>query len=326
MLRQPEERPCFDLYERAGGTTTLISTGPNEAATQDQDASYLDAAVDGTHVFFETQESLVPEDTDGGGISIGPTDIYEHTGVVTTLVSTSALNPNQQFNAEFGDVSEDGARVLFRTQEQLTADDTDGGYDVFERSGGQATRISQGSLNSNTGAHAKFQGMTPDGVHVFFDTPEQLEPEDADVQKGDIYRRSGNQTEPFDRPDSRHATLRLPVFVPGRAAGLLHIGGEVHAGGHGHTPGHLRALRRQHQGAVPRQPRRLIRPCSLPGCLARGARVLFTDTDGSKLYEYWNGQLYDLATTGAAIGVLTKSADASTVYWWGTTHRPVRGR
>ena len=45
--------------------------------------------------------------------------------------------------------------------------------------------------------------------------------------------------------------------------------------------------------------------------------MLFTDTDGSKLYEYWNGQLYELATTGAAIGVLTKSADASTVYWWG---------
>ena len=74
-------------------------------------------------------------------MSIGPIDIYEHAGAITTLVSTSALNPNQLFNAEFGDVSEDGTRVFFRTQEQLTADDTDGGVRRLRRSGGQTTRI-----------------------------------------------------------------------------------------------------------------------------------------------------------------------------------------
>lgn len=315
---QPEERPCFDLYERAGGTTTLISTGPNEAATQDQDASYLDASADGTYVFFETQESLVPEDTDGGGISIGPTDIYQHTGVVTTLVSTSALNPNQQFNAEFGDVSEDGARVLFRTQEQLTADDTDGGYDVFERSGGQTTRISQGSLNSNTGAHAKFQGMTPDGAHVFFDTPEQLEPEDADIQKGDLYRRSGNETELI-------STGPIPVTQPSDFLSSSLDGQRVFFTSVGKfTPEDTdtrQDIYERFGGTIKK-----LSPGNLDGSFdhalfqgasREGARVLFTDTDGSKLYEYWNGQLYELATTGAAIGVLTKSADASTVYWWG---------
>jgi hypothetical protein len=315
---QPEERPCFDLYERAGGTTTLISTGPNEAATQDQDASYLDASADGTHLFFETQESLVPEDTDGGGISIGPTDIYEHAGATTTLVSTSALNPNQQFNAQFGDVSEDGARVLFRTQEQLTGDDTDGGFDVFERSGGQTTWISQGSLNGNTGAHAKFMGMTPDGAHVFFDTPEQLEPEDTDVQKGDLYRRSGSETELI-------STGPLAVTQPSDFLSSSLDGQRVFFTSVGKfTPDDTdtrQDIYERFGGTIKK-----LSPGNLDGSFdhalfqgasREGTRVLFTDTDGGKLYEYWNGQLYDLATTGAAIGVLAKSADASTVYWWG---------
>ena len=315
---QPEERPCFDLYERSGGTTMLISTGPNEAATQDQDASYLDASADGTHVFFETQESLVVEDTDGGGTAIGPFDIYERTGATTTLVSSSALNPNQQFDAQFGDVSEDGARVLFRTQEQLTGDDTDGGFDVFERSGGQTTRMSQGSLNSNTGAHAAFLGMTPDGAHVFFDTPEQLEPEDTDVQKGDLYRRSGSGTElistgpiavtqPSDFLSSSLDGQRVfftsvgkftPEDTDTRQDIYERFGGTIKKV----SPGNLDSS---------------FDHAHFEGASREGTRVLFTDTDGAKLYEYWNGQLYDLATTGAAIGVLAKSADASTVYWWG---------
>ena len=315
---QPEERPCFDLYERSGGTTTLISTGPNEAATQDQDPSYLDASADGTHVFFETQESLVTTDTDGGGTAIGPFDIYERVGATTTLVSTSTLNPNQQFNAQFGDVSEDGTRVFFRTQEQLTADDTDGGYDVFERSGGQTTRISRGSLDDNTGAHAQFQGITPDGAHVFFDTPEQLEPEDVDVQKGDLYRRSGGSTElvsvgplavtqPSDYLSSsldgqRVFFTSVGKFTPDDTDTRQDIYERVAGATTKLSPGNLDG---PFDHAV------------FQGASKEGTRVLFTDTDGSKLFEYWNGRLYNLATTGAAIGALAMSADLSTVYWWG---------
>ena len=181
---EPEERPCWDLYERAGGTTTLLTPSTS------LDVTYLDTSTDGTKVFFDFQEGLAAEDTDGAEL-----DIYERSSGSTTLVSTSALNPNQPLTASFNDVSDDGGRVFFRTQEQLTADDMDGGLDVFERSGGQTTRVTRGSLNDNTGAHAKFMGITPDGLHVFFDTPEQLEPNDTDAQGGDLYRRAGGQTE-----------------------------------------------------------------------------------------------------------------------------------
>jgi hypothetical protein len=145
--------------------------------------------VDGARVFLTTAEALVTADADGG-----KADVYERAGLQTTLISTSASNPNQAFDASFSDASEDGSRVFFRTQELLTPDDTDGGFDIFQRSGGQTAKITTGSLSSNTGAHAVFMGLTPDGANVFFDTPERLEPEDGDTQGGDLYRRSGTQT------------------------------------------------------------------------------------------------------------------------------------
>ncbi len=194
---QPEERPCFDLYERSAGTTKLLTPG-----TDEHDASFLGASMDGTHVFFETQDALVAADTDGT-----VSDLYERVGTNTALVSTSGLSPNQPFTPTFSDVSDDGTRVFFSTQEQLTVDDTDGGFDIFERAGGQTTKVTTGSLDSNTGAHAKFFGITPDGAHVFFDTPEQLEPADDDVQKGDLYRRSAGQT-------TLISTGPLPVTAP----------------------------------------------------------------------------------------------------------------
>jgi hypothetical protein len=315
---QPDERPCFDLYERAGGVTQLVSTGPNAAATQDQDATFLDASADGARVFFETQQSLVTEDADGGGTSIGPFDIYERAGGTTSLVSTSALNPNQPWDAEYGDASEDGTRVFFRTQEQLTGDDTDGGYDIFERSGGQTTRISRGSLNSNTGAHAKFHGITPDGAHVFFDTPEKLEPEDVDVEKGDLYRRSGSATELV-------STGPLAVTQPSDFLSSSLDGQHVYFTSVGRfTPDDTdtrQDIYERFAGTTKKlSPGNLDGPFDhvrFEGASRDGTRVLFIDTDGAKLYEYWNDRRWDVSTTGAAFDGLTVSADASVVYFLG---------
>ena len=53
----------FDLYERRGGTTSLLSigsTGGNGAF----DIFFADVSADGTRVFFETDEKLTPADTD----------------------------------------------------------------------------------------------------------------------------------------------------------------------------------------------------------------------------------------------------------------------
>jgi hypothetical protein len=52
-----------DTYERFAGGTTLVSTGPTDL-NAGLPATYDGASADGTRVFFETAESLVPTDTD----------------------------------------------------------------------------------------------------------------------------------------------------------------------------------------------------------------------------------------------------------------------
>ena len=49
-----------DVYERTGGVTTLVSTGPGDATSTPALASFGETSADGTHVFFETAQQLAP--------------------------------------------------------------------------------------------------------------------------------------------------------------------------------------------------------------------------------------------------------------------------
>src|SRR5436190_1162356 len=69
----------MDTYERAGGQTTLLSTGPAGGNGADP-AMFAAASKDGSRVFFETDESLVSGDTDAAR------DRYERARGETTLV------------------------------------------------------------------------------------------------------------------------------------------------------------------------------------------------------------------------------------------------
>ena len=53
----------LDIYERAANATTLISTGP-AATNLPSLALFRASSLDGTRVFFQTEESLVSGDTD----------------------------------------------------------------------------------------------------------------------------------------------------------------------------------------------------------------------------------------------------------------------
>jgi hypothetical protein len=178
-----------DLYERSGGQTTLASTGPSGG---NGPWDVYDGAVseDGSHVFFRTQESLVPSDND----NCGPPcyDVYQRTGGRTTLISTGPASGGG-FDADFKAVSADGSRVFFETREPLVASDTDGGmYDVYERSGGQTSLVSTGPTSGNDfGAH--LTALSSDGGHVFFDTSERLVPADTDSSL-DLYERTAGAT------------------------------------------------------------------------------------------------------------------------------------
>jgi hypothetical protein len=178
--------PCNDVYERSGGTTTQISTGGNGAF----DAFFDGASADGSHVFFHTAEPLVAGDTDA------KRDVYDHTGGVTTLVSTGPTGGNGAFDAIYAGNSVDGQHVFFETGESLVAADTDTRQDVYDRASGSTTNlVSTGALGGNGAFDAFFDGSSEDGTRVFFDTSEKLESSDTDAST-DVYERwSGGTTQ-----------------------------------------------------------------------------------------------------------------------------------
>jgi len=242
----------YDVYERSGGTTKLVSVGTGLAPI---DAVFRGASADGTRVFFQTLENLTSDDRD---FSV---DLYERSGGTTRLVSAGAINGNGDHNSEFQGASADGKRVFFQTTEQLVSGDTDESLDLYERSGGATRLVSAGAINGNGSFHAFFQGASADGTRVFFRTDERLVSGDTD-DTIDVYERAGS------------ATRRL-------SAGAMNGNGDFHA---------------------------LLR-----GASADGRRVFFqtseqlvsgdTDDGAPDIYERFGG-----ATTLVSRGVITGNA------------------
>ena len=169
----PPPSPCHDLYERdlTNHTTKLVSTGP-EGATGNFDANFAGMTDDGSHVYFETAEKLVPEDTDSGcsyfGNAVPCTDVYERVGDTTRLVSQGP-NDSGQYDADFRAVSADGSRVFFTTREPLIPEDTNGTSDTYVRVGNETRFIGAFGFES--------QG----GTKIVFTTTESVLPDDTDT-------------------------------------------------------------------------------------------------------------------------------------------------
>jgi hypothetical protein len=162
-----------------------ISIGPN-GGNAAVNAFYDGASEDGTHAFFETSESLVTSDTDSSF------DIYERVGNTTSLVSIGPSGGNGVDDVFFDGVSNDGSRVFFDTTESLVQADTDSSIDIYMRSGGNTTLISTGATGGNGAFDVTFDGISKDGLHVFFETDEGLAGDTNGAT--DIYDRSGGTT------------------------------------------------------------------------------------------------------------------------------------
>jgi Tol biopolymer transport system component len=176
----------YDVYERAGGTTTLMSIGP-AGGNDSIDVIFHAISRQGAHVLFETDEPLVAGDTDL------QTDLYQRSGGTTTQISMGPTGGNGTNFVSFGGVSADGSRVFFETDEQLTSGDTDTAFDVYERAGATTTLLSIGPSGGNANLDAGYRDISSDGTHVFFQTLEPLTGADTDAQT-DVYDRSGGTT------------------------------------------------------------------------------------------------------------------------------------
>ena len=184
LVAEDDDGGQQDVYERTGGATRLVSVGLADPPLTPFGAQYAGASADGSHVFFETNESASPLDDDGGEM-----DVYERFAGQTLLVSTGPTASNAPAHSSFDAVSTDGTRVVFTSGEALTADDTDDAFDVYERSAGVTTLLSSGQASNQ----ASFEGASADASVVFFSTSERVLPADTD-DSYDIYRRANGQT------------------------------------------------------------------------------------------------------------------------------------
>ena len=171
-----------DVYQRSGNDTTLLSTDG-----ADVPAGFVGASRDGTHVIFTTTEVLASTDTDAD------LDLYDRTGGAVVHVSSGPTNSDPTFGATLVDISDDGSRVFFTTDERLVAADTDSVFDMYERTTGGISLVSVGQINGNGAFPASGGAANADGSRMFFLTAEQLSPADTDSQT-DVYERANGST------------------------------------------------------------------------------------------------------------------------------------
>src|ERR1700735_1439192 len=94
-------------------------------------------SVEGTRIYFQTAEALLPEATDGqenvyeweqegvGSCGVGESD--ENGGCLYLISTGQSTNPSY-----FGDASENGSDVFFFTRGSLVGQDRDDNADIYD--------------------------------------------------------------------------------------------------------------------------------------------------------------------------------------------------
>lgn len=179
----------------------LLALALSSPAAQAADARFEAASLDGSIVFFTTDEApLLLGDTDL------KSDVYMRSydpspGIedfVTRKVSTGPAGGNDAIDAFFAGASDDGHRAFFSTREALVAEDADHAADLYLRdviastttllSRGEAACEPAGCGNGEVVASFVQRGVSGDGSKAFFITTEQLVSGDED-EAADVYAR-----------------------------------------------------------------------------------------------------------------------------------------
>ena len=136
------------------------------------------SSLDGTRVFFSSEEKLVGADADSA------TDVYARDlpAGPTILISGGS----EDVTASFSAASADGAHVFFTSAEDLLEADEDGVNDVYEWTGGTLKLITSAPCASVCSAN--FDAVSADSTLVLFTTAAALVAADED-KNDDIYRQ-----------------------------------------------------------------------------------------------------------------------------------------
>jgi Tol biopolymer transport system component len=158
--------------------------------------TFKGASEDGKYLFFESEEQLVPGDTDNKrdvfvrsfDATVGAEGAY-----VTREVSVGPTGGNDSYPAIFEKASADGKKVFFSTDEPLVAADRDKRSDVYVREIGGATRlVSSGDVScvpacGNGAFDVGFAGAGAGGNQVLMVTAERLDPAADQDEAVDVY-------------------------------------------------------------------------------------------------------------------------------------------
>ena len=225
----------YDLYQRVGSTTTLLTPGaPAGCGFSSCYVAYKASSDDGSRVIFATNGQLAPTDHDG------TYDLYERSGGTTTHLTPDASSPGSQYPSEpeLVAASSDATRVVFTTGDRLTSEDTDppnscfyddgdADYwvidcvDVYARQAGVFTLLSKGPSGSSAPLEAYREpiSVSRDAQRVAFVTHETLTPDDTDGGYDDFYLSAPATTAPsYARPRGASPLYisLVPAFQPCR--------------------------------------------------------------------------------------------------------------
>ena len=205
-----------NLYVWDDGTITYIATFGED----DFLAGY--ASPDGAWFAFDSSKGLTGYDNTP---SVGPEpepvpvqEIFLYSAASQQLLCASC-NPSGEVplgggGADLGSFARrplsDGGRLFFETKEALLPADTNGQVDVYEYEDGHVYPISTGtSPRAST-----FKGASESGGNVFFQSSQQLVPQDTQPEASVIYdaRVEGGFPEPASPPPCTNAdACRAPV-------------------------------------------------------------------------------------------------------------------
>jgi hypothetical protein len=176
---------CPDLYQRAGGQTTLVAPDPDPPPPPlCSSAAFGGLSGDGSRLFFNSGDELEPGDESGE-------DIYQQVGGTYTRLTTYPEPEEGCVDVpRFADASSDGGTVLFTTNLRAAAEDTDSTADVYKRRpDGTFLLVSRGA-DADAGpcgfGGARGVALSADGGTAIFESTERLSPLDTD-SSNDLY-------------------------------------------------------------------------------------------------------------------------------------------
>ena len=184
-----------DIYERAGGTTTLISTSNNNVVPG-QGFDFEAVSEDGSRVIFISRGTYTADDVSADF------DVFEHSGGVTRLLSKPPGGFCSQTtgcrDSPRAYMTADGSHVYIETYEALLAADTNPCLDLYEWTAAGGLRLVGPRTDACPFHEPHFKGASEDGSRVFFTTGARLVQADTDACTDDW---DGGTTEPYSCDD-----------------------------------------------------------------------------------------------------------------------------